>query len=862
MKRQILTLVCVAATAIANITTVHATATWSGASGYFTNSANWSPAFPSAGEDIILAATATVDLTGWNALTLGAGYYGLGGLTFNSSAGAELVNPLVDPGLLTLGGDITQNGSGEITNTTMAYDLGAVDRSFKGTGTGKVNFNYGSIDSTAGISIDGGHYVFREVSGSFTGMTLKSGGTAEISTDFGNLLLPTFPSPSSVGTSQIITMDGGTLILTTDDPLTKLGNFGSRGLWFTKQGGQAIWLRSATSGGPAGFRFDTTNGVPAVLVGDFAMDGAWPADRGLLFQGVCDGSGDVVVVVTNGGQGYIAGSPTATVPFGTLYADPANPLTNVYSRIDIKLTIIGQPGGDPDADYTSTSVGRFQTGNWGNSWNTTYHTNAGNAQLVAGGIHTRNVVQFYQRHTNPRFWGSDFTVEDGTTVFCGGGGTGNSRSLYMGIDSSSKLTIKDGATAIFNQQIRSDSVWHGGRLNSTTHIEAGGTLKFKKTHAGAGGPIVVSGAIVGKGNGTTGKESTLIVDLPYAGRLCPVLDAGYTSPVTAFPGGQNNTSFTDEWASNPDNNTTGLHFYPGYANLVINATAPNILGLRVQGYSEFLTNVLTEARLNAVSGTAGVLTIAITNDATYTVSAGPSATSPIAIGFDNVGGNSAEYVVAANTTATNWGRLVVRNARVKPESGYASPAQNVRALGGTLVLDDSATVSVGQLVLSENFTIELGTAGGDGVTLQFAPGGGWAAGKVLTIANWNGAIYGGGPDRILVGNSASLSPAQLAQVLWLNPFGSGDVSGAFQLPTGEIVPAHGQSFASNPNGGGAADFVFTVNGVAGQTYVVERTLSLTPPILWTPVETNSGSWLFTDPGSAGETNRFYRVRSQ
>jgi hypothetical protein len=836
-----------------------ATSTWNGsADSYFTNAANWSPGFPAAGNDIVLGATSTVDLTGWNS-GLGGGYYGLGALTYNSTAGAELLG---SDGVLLLGGNLTQNGSGTITNTSVAYDLGGAARIFGGTGSGVVNFNFGSmVNSGAGITVNGGYYTFRGVSGSFDSLTIGSGGTVESTIDFGNLTLPGSGSPSSIGTGQSVTLDGGNWILNTDDPLGLIGDFTDRGALFTKEGGM-IWAQRYPSGGPEGFRFDTTNSKPAVLVGSFPMATTWPSDRGFFIAGVCDGSGDVLMILTNGANGYIVGSPTATPAFGSLYIDPLNPLTNVYSKIDIKLTISGQPNGDPDADYTSSNVGRFETGNWGNSWNGTYHTNGGNLQIVAGGIHTRNVVQFYQRHTNPRFWGSDFTVEDGTTVFCGGGGTGNSRLMYMGKDASSKLTIKDGATAVFNQQIRSDSQFAGGRLNSTTYIEAGGTLKFKKsyTSASAGGPIVVTGPIVGQGNGTTAKESVMIVDLPWAKEPYGPSDAAYASPVTFWPSGGQGGSYLDDW-TNP-NNTTGVKFYPGCANLVINATAPNILGLRVQGYSEFLTNLLSEPRLNGVSGSAGVLTIAITNNATYTVSAGPSATSPIAIGFDNMGGNSAEYLVKANTTATNWGRLVVRNARVKPENGYASPAQNVRALGGTLALDDSASVAVGQLVLSENFTIEMGTTGGGGAKLAFAAGGSWTVGKTLTIANWNGGINGGGPDQIFVGTTANLSAAQLGQVTWINPFGAGNVTGAFQFPTGEIVPAIGQSYMSGPSGGGVSDFQVNVTGVAGQTYVVDRTFNLTPTITWTPVKTNTGSFLFIDTGSAGAPVRFYRVRSQ
>jgi hypothetical protein len=55
-------------------------------------------------------------------------------------------------------------------------------------------------------------------------------------------------------------------------------------------------------------------------------------------------------------------------------------------------------------------------------------------------------------------------------------------------------------------------------------------------------------------------------------------------------------------------------------------------------------------------------------------------------------------------------------------------------------------------------------------------------------------------------------------------------------------------------------------GQAGQVYVIETTDSLTPPISWTPIETNtidsSGLYQFTDTNAVLTPTRYYRTRFQ
>jgi pectin methylesterase-like acyl-CoA thioesterase len=62
------------------------------------------------------------------------------------------------------------------------------------------------------------------------------------------------------------------------------------------------------------------------------------------------------------------------------------------------------------------------------------------------------------------------------------------------------------------------------------------------------------------------------------------------------------------------------------------------------------------------------------------------------------------------------------------------------------------------------------------------------------------------------------------------------------------------------NGNGSVTLSFV--GVPDYTYLVEATLDLTPPVVWTPVSTNTadinGLWQFTDTQATNYTQRFYR----
>ena len=774
MKKLNLLLLALGLALLSSASLVAATSTWDGDTDtLFSTALNWDAA-PGTGDALVFpsAASYTVDFTGVNPNN--------GPITFNASSDYLLTPP---GQTLTLNGDITQSGSGAVTSD-ISLNLGGATRSFGGAGTGLARFNGAISGTTAGLNITGGSYALAAVNG-FDGGVTASGGTVKIvKAGFGDLDYQVNFDPAGSGA---VTLNGGRIELVCDDPLGTIAN--RRITTFGAVGGTLVYgnFNQQISGNT--MNQNVVNG-PATIV-------AYPARLGTTdptgssandnAAGTCQlqelqGSGQITLVLRNGAAGRFQ-IQTAAFP-GSIVID-------------------GQPGGDVSADQSPSSPNQ--------GTNIVYmalnNIANGNLYQVNGGIFFTNYCQLWFTHSNQRTLDSDVTVMPNSGFAVQGRPqAGSDRPFIFGNSSSKKITIQDTGLAQMDLQV---STWvnpfRSVRMNSSTFIEAGGTLRFTRTYDPGSAPvrnIEVNSAITAKG--TAAKDS--VMDL--------LLDNG---------------TGTDD----------GVTFNSG-ANLVVNGTGTG--GLRVQAKSAAaLQNLLATARLNALTGSGGALTLALTNNDSFTITDGPSSASLVALGVDSQGGSSPTYVLGTASTLANFAGLVLK--------------------GGTVSLPAASSVTLGTLDVAGNGTLQMGSSG----TLHFAASSGvaWTAGKTLTISGWVGGAYGGGADQIYVGASAGgLTASQLAQIKWINPFGSGDVTGAFQLPSGEIVPATGQSFMTSPGGGGATDFQVSVTGVAGKTYVVDRTLSLAPTIIWTPVKTNTGSFLFSDPGSAGASERFYRVRHQ
>jgi autotransporter family porin len=111
----------------------------------------------------------------------------------------------------------------------------------------------------------------------------------------------------------------------------------------------------------------------------------------------------------------------------------------------------------------------------------------------------------------------------------------------------------------------------------------------------------------------------------------------------------------------------------------------------------------------------------------------------------------------------------------------------IRLGGGTLAFNGHSDTA-GALTLASNSTIDFNNGS---VVWNFANSSlaSWSGGTTLSIANWNGSGSGGGSDQLVFGSAMNgLTPAQIAQIRFINPNGINGTFTAQILSSGEIVP--------------------------------------------------------------------------
>lgn len=864
-----------------------ATSTWDGdTDSFWTTALNWDTA-PTGGEDILFPSVAnqTVDLAG--------GTYSIATLTFNSPNGYSLAN-----GGLTLGGNVSQNGAGAVT-LNAGVDLGGADRLFGGSGSGLVTFN-NPINGNANNALLGpGNFVVANNANTLNMIVARPGANVVIQ---GTTDPAAYPNASYFGGNGTsgggwLKVDGGvadwqeytgtTAANSSVGSYTAnfLGDWNGRFLWFGTNGGTLLENGYPVDVGPTFYQSNATNGSPGVIVlgqplpltgygtsTNFA--GPWDAPVWGLCLGPAGnagfgsgyarrfGAGDLNMIITNGATAYLEWSVMTNGNF----------------------TIKGQPGGDSSGAETNASyitpsnplgvtrnVGRFCIR--GPHRGTQYQLPNGSFYQRAFymnqpyGMKFYDAVQVWERDSAQNL-ACDMSFEPGSSVdFCGGK---NNRPLRLGYpqDASGNyptntIIVKGGANLNLNAQLRTCQ-WEGNgpangeaygvQVCAVAYIEDNGQMKIYRSqnNSGAAKAIEIYRPIIGMGS--TPSDARVVVQLPYA---------------------KGGTTATANTAGNADND--GVDFDGASANmgpgcsLVVNGSTR--YGLKVIGNNSWLDNLLgtgggaTQNRMESLSGSGGVLTIAATNTSgQMTMSSGPTNGNANSIRLGFIGDLGHTYVVNPGTIA-NFGGILVKAARVKLGNGLNMAGKNLRVGdegAAQVALDDSATATMGQLVLVGDTTLEMGTSGGSAAVLNLdnSSSAAWTAGKTLTIKNWNGSVTGGGPDQIKFGTDATgLTAGQLAQVIWIAPNGGANATGAQILSTGEIVP-----LVVNPPTIGApslvgGNIVFgVVAGSPSQVGVVQSATNLTPPVNWINVVTNTGNFSFTN--NANLPQSYYRVLVQ
>lgn len=620
----------------------------------------------------------------------GTGTLTLNGGSIQAAGGARTLANTVS-----VGGDFGVGGTNDLTLAGNMSVSGLTNRVVTATNSGLTTFS-GVVSGSGLWKTGSGTLLLNNNNNSFNGLRVQAG-TLSLRPG-GNLNI--YGSGNSVAGSGSIVIDGGTLLLNPVGDITTLG----REITWTTNGGVLDIARPARGVDAGGFNIGAASSTPAIIrYNTLANTGGYQAwDSGQDFNipnGTLYGSGTVVFELDNGATFQLRD-------------------TNFLGTLIIR----GPANGNSSANSLGTNLARVSL-----SGNTSPdYTNF----AFYGGLIMEGAVQLTEYNDQRRI-SSDILIRTNARVNFQGRSTASPVQddyLILGgsVLNANTITIQSNAVATIDIRFRSDEAINtsGVQIDARTLIEAGGTLMFGYSRENDGLPGMtgehrVRGNIEGRGRGTgacCGTAGEAIVDLRI----------GIGSPSTNLLIG----GFTN-----------GVIFAPSVA-LVVNSPDPNCCnGLRIQGPGAYVTNLVTPARLQNLQGTNGTLTIAFSDSAAQTFAPGPSAPSPIKLGFDRTT-NTVNPVYTIGRTANdmaNFSGLVVKGGTVQLGAdqsfvGTAGIRTTLDVCGGTLVLGSGTTPRT--LTFEGNVLLQGGTlSGGSGTTKGTLVVGGDLTSSGTTLAN-------------------------------------------------------------------------------------------------------------------------------
>lgn len=652
---------------------------------------NWSPnGVPGAATNVILdnsfvATLPTITLDGnrqVNDLTIGT----TNGFTIDDGTGARTLTINGGDLIRTSGAGGTQTFSFDTLalGANTAFNIGGsgslvinsiISGNFSITksGAGTVAFNNAANSFGGGLIINAGTLLVGPTSGN-VGIVAAGGGGGNnsalgrqgIVVNGGTLeIAPTGSGADFTGFSRSITNNGGTIKLNPNDQITGIMNSGT--LTFGTSGGTLdIAKQLSTTAGLGNVAVNSASNTPAIIrygtIATNAGAGGWDISSTgrelVVTNNTLSGTGHLQFALTNGAMVNYRQTNFS----GTLYFN-------------------GPATGDASTGSTGTDVGRLLL-----------NPSSGTNYQVAGGIYFDGYMQVAA--ATSLTLDANLTIRSGHTAFQGQ--VGSTNDLFIGNADTDLLTIRDDARAIMDVGFRTDNNQNGGvNLLSSTVIEAGGALQFKRSNANATNQINVSGNITGQGNSTN--ESTV---------------------------------FIDNTATNGTGTAAGRTFFQSTVDLVVNGSGTG--GLRIEGASTNVNALLTTNRFKSLTGTGGTLTIAYTDSVTNTFNVDPDLPSNIKLGFDSANGSNPHYWLGtANSNIVNelanFAGLVISSGTVS-----VNRSQNFLGLGGT----NRTTLDMlgGDLMLKRvapatlTFSGNLNLAGG---TIHGGGGEGGGGGKLV-----------------------------------------------------------------------------------------------------------------------------------
>jgi fibronectin-binding autotransporter adhesin len=726
---------------------------------------------------------------------------------------------------------ITQNGSGAVS---IDAPINATnDITLNGTGSGVVTIN-GAISGFGGLTFGGGNWQLTNTANSYSGaVSINTGSFVE--------LLSAGPAPQNVSLTQLsgsaVTIDGGTLKLTTLGSGTIDVN---RSITFGNAGG-ILDLRNSNTVDPLTQGGNISNaagnnltlvlnnaaGAPAVIKfngGQFGLSNNNPNDgnvatgtNALRFQALT-GSGPLRIELTNGAllRGSTGASATINVPItvrGVLVSSGGDPTSGPNGTVNSGISLTtGRYALDTNNVTNHTQGITFQGAVQVSVVGATRALD-GNITVAGAASGAPGFVTFSGRGTN--------TELNSTLNNPGGNGVGQN-PLWIGQGQNDFLTIEDGAVAVFDNRVRTDTGGRNGNgvvLDGTAVLNAGALLRIQQsisnftpntppailaTNANVG-DVIIRGDI--RGEGTTAKESILEIALPApqpGSAVSTTIPATLTGTATTVAGERpyGGVRFED---------TTGLADFivngTGFGGLrIVGIPRPN--ALLSGGIADPVSNVskindaLPATRLARVSGTGGYLTMAPPN-ATYNFPAGGMwADTDVGLKIIDQNPGGADVSLAALTT---WSRNLAVDTGATLNLGSVNPfvvnggtIHGVGTISGTgnLQVNAPASVSPG---LGSVGTLTLST----GVQLS----GGYLVDVTPTAA-----------DVVTINGNLTLS----GSVTFTGTYGTIDLTIATY--TGTLTGVFGAVSGLSPD--------FVIDYGTGANSVIKLKFSSTPTLTW------------------------------
>ena len=257
----------------------------------------------------------------------------------------------------------------------------------------------------------------------------------------------------------------------------------------------------------------------------------------------------------------------------------------------------------------------------------------------------------------------------------------------------------------------------------------------------------------------------------------------------------------------------------------INRTNAVAQGTDFSGGAITGTGRLTQAgagttTLNAANTYSGGTTVSA---GTLALAGAAGSNNATGTGGVTVSGTSNSNVASATEGVLQLGQSnqIADTAAVTLNGGTINTQTNSEAALGTLsLLNTNGAFSFLDYSTGNANGLTGFTGNSQSSTLAFTAGGTFATGSQLDVVNYEygttlGSQSASQTDHFFIGTTKNLTTAQLAQITFVNPDGSGNNYSAFQTAAGEIVP----TIAPTPEPGGLLPLVL---GIAGTGVLIAR----------------------------------------